>query len=241
MITVDNSERVTWDGSRVSRASFTDLDLCSSSGVLLFLAETSEPGVYRADYQGVVLVSGESLQAAEGNDIFDEYDGRKATANALESIVSQQGAANTPRGRILCEWKKASDDYVAPPVCPGDTFNPHDLLQLDKPMARASITTSDPGPGDLPTNRVSLEPGGAELSALLVALDVDTLLEGATKPADDSIFLSLVRAEPVDGEESIRFEYSPTSHRIAYGHGEFAAPEAFAIAMQPYVNQQGQD
>jgi hypothetical protein len=226
-----------YDGTDFGRASLSELDLCAPGQVLLFLKETSDPDLFQVGYQGWVRIDGDLVQAAAINDMFDVYSSAQALVADVRQIGEEQRAQGILEGRLLCEWKRTSDAWQDPIVCPGDTFNPYQAFRLASAVSEASVVPTDPGPSPLSPGGVDLPPGSAQLHGLLAALDVQVTLEPEGPEPDDLIMLSIVPVQPVGNRDNFLFEYSPSIGiiRLSHSGGQFPAPPAFQQAMEPFL------
>lgn len=214
----------------LKRLTSLGLDACAPEQVLLFLNRTADPGVFAiVGYQGWARIEADVVQAASFNDLFQDYTSAQDLVAAVQQIAQEQQAQSLPRGLLFCR-----DRWSPLNVCPGDTFNPFQVLGLDS-ATNAMIHALLPGSGV----SSDLEPG-PQLSVLLGALDIEVTVQPLGVRPDDLISLTILPAQPLGDRDAFLFHYGPSTGIIQlppYG-GQFPAPPAFQQAMAPFLAPQ---
>ena len=229
-------QAVLLEGTALMRVASSGLDSCTASPgpVLLFLESTAEPGVFSVGYQGWAHLEGGAVEAAQYNEIFQSYASAQDLVASVRQIAQEQEAQGLPKGLLRCR-------YVWGPlnVCPGDTFNPFQVLGLDS-ATNARIYALLPGPDGRMPDSTDLKPG-PQLSALLGTLDVQVTVKPLGLPPADLIELDLFISEPVGGRSAFALKYSPSTGVIQMPRssgGQFSAPPEFQQAMEPFLAPQ---
>ena len=231
-IALESGHRVQ-GGPELVRLSATRFDVCDTGEALLFLAPSPRPGEF--ELANWARIEGGAVEGSP-NGPFEGAQTSQALLSQVRAIVDQQQAEGLPKGQLSCEFNRTPAGLADPIVCPGESFNPYQTLQLAS-VGGAWVSTEDPGPSPREIASIWLGPGNPQLQALLLALDLDVAVEPAGVRPDDVVTLSVEPTESVSDASSFSFNYSPSlgSIQLDISRGQFPAPPAFQEAMEPFL------
>ena len=238
-ILVDVGAAVMTTGKRLARIAVSGLDPCEGGRVLLFLERTDDPAVFHVAFQNWARLDGSSAVGDPLSEIFDSHQDESSLIAAVQDAVADQQSREVPSGQLLCESRKISTVFADPIVCTGDTFNPYTTFRLE-PSKGAHIETTDPGPEPYVLSRSDLEADSPRLQQLLSSLDTEVTLGPASLlpygPVD-KISLTFLTEYATNDRTDFSFWYSPSQGivQIPVSGAQFEAPEAFKLAMEPFL------
>ena len=228
-IDIDLGERVTAFGDDLKR-NHRQLDSCASGRLLLFAHRLHGSGFAL----GAGWVSLDTLEASPIVGVFAGYADAGALLADVRKSVETLEAQGLPKGLLACQGKRLSEAFLAPVGCPGDRLDLSQTFELAS-VVGAGISTSDPGPGVLSVQSVTLEADSGQLAAILSALDFSAALEPLGPPPPDVISISLKVNVPGQAPREHEFLYSPVDGVVRLTDSQFVAPPALVQAMTPFL------